>query len=102
MRPFTVTAPEAGKLPRWLLVLLCALYIVPGLVGRDPWRHDDAAGFGIAYSFAGLATGPVPGSVAWQVPHVFGLPVVDVGPAPFWLAAVAIHLLEPVLAPDTA
>ena len=39
-----VTELQAGKLPRWGLWLLCLLYIVPGLIGRDPWRFDDAAG----------------------------------------------------------
>ena len=69
MRPFLVTSPQAGKLPRWGLLLLCLLYVLPGLVGRDPWRTEDAAGFGIAYT---MATGDL---ADWMMPNVVGVPV---------------------------
>ena len=39
-----ITAPDAAKLPRLLLLALCVLYVLPGLLGRDPWTIDDAAG----------------------------------------------------------
>ncbi len=97
MKPFLVTALQAAKLPRWLLLLLCALYVVPGLVGRDPWRSEDAAGFGIAWT---MARAPA-GAVDWLLPNVLGVPVTEEGPLPFWLGALAIRAL-PVLAPDTA
>lgn len=87
MRPFLVTGLQAGKLPRWGLWLLCLLYVVPGLPGRDPWRYDDAAGFGVAWS---MATGHAGG---WLMPAIAGEPVPDEGPLPFWLAALAIRLL---------
>jgi hypothetical protein len=38
MRPFLVTAPEARRLPYWALATLLAFYILPGFIGRDPWR----------------------------------------------------------------
>lgn len=87
MRPFLVTGLQAGKLPRWLLRLLCLLYIVPGFVGRDPWRADDAAGFGVAWA---MAQG---GARQWLMPEVAGAPVFDEGPLPFWLGALAIRAL---------
>ncbi|MEK9721004.1 MAG: hypothetical protein VW257_08170 [Quisquiliibacterium sp.] len=65
MRPFLVTEAQAGKLPRWGLLLLTLLYVIPGFVGRDPWRHDDAAGFGIALTMArGEASD-------WLTPNLF-------------------------------
>lgn len=97
MKPFLVTALQAAKLPRWLLLLLCALYVVPGLVGRDPWRFEDAAGFGVAWT---MARAPA-GLLDWLVPNVLGVPVTEEGPLPFWLGALAIRAL-PVLAPDAA
>ena len=86
MRSFLVTGPQAGKLPRWGLWLLCLLYVVPGLPGRDPWRYDDAAGFGIAWS---MATG---GLEQWLMPSIAGEAVHDEGPLPFWVAALAIRM----------
>lgn len=81
MRPFIVTELQAGKLPRWGLLLVCALYAVPGFVGRDPWRPLDAADFGIALTM-------MRGDFAdWMLPNIAGLPVVDEGPLPFWIAA---------------
>lgn len=81
MRPFIVTDLEAGKLPRWALLLACALYVVPGFIGRDPWRSLDAAGFGIALSM-------LRGTWAdWAMPNIAGLPIASEGPLPFWIAA---------------
>jgi len=97
VKPFLVTSLQAAKMPRWLLLMMCALYVVPGLVGRDPWRFDDAAGFGIAWT---MALAPR-GLLDWLVPNVLGAAVAEEGPLAFWMGAAAIRLL-PFLAPDTA
>jgi 4-amino-4-deoxy-L-arabinose transferase-like glycosyltransferase len=96
LKPFLVTALQAAKMPRWLLLLMCVLYVVPGLVGRDPWRSEDAVGFGVAWTMS-LATR---GGADWLLPNVLGVPVIEEGPLPFWLGAIAIRAL-PFLAPDT-
>src|SRR5690606_34519739 len=83
MRAFLVTRLQARKLPRWALLLLCGLYVLPGFIGRDPWRVDDAAGFGIALT---MARG---GPLDWLVPNIAGMWVVDEGgPLPFVFAAL--------------
>lgn len=81
MRSFIITSTQARKLPRWGLLLLCALYILPGLLGRDPWRVDDAAGFGIAFTMYQGAL------IDWLVPNVAGQTLPGQGPLPFALAA---------------
>lgn len=91
MRPFIVTDLEAGKLPRWGLLLLCALYTLPGFPGRDPWRTLDAAGFGIALT---MMRG---GTHDWLAPNIAGLPVSDEGPLPFWIDALIGRLAAPLL-----
>jgi 4-amino-4-deoxy-L-arabinose transferase-like glycosyltransferase len=96
VKPFFVTSLQAAKMPRWLLLLLCTLYVVPGLVGRDPWRLEDAAGFGVAWT---MALAPR-GAADWLMPNVVGAPVLEEGPLPFWLGAIAIRAL-PFLQPDT-
>ncbi len=90
MKPFIVTELEAGKLPRWGLLLLCALYTLPGLIGRDPWRTQDAAGFGIALSMMRGDAGD------WLMPNIANLPVAAEGPLPFWIAALVGGVAAPV------
>jgi len=95
MRPFLVTELQAGKLPRWGLLLLCLLYTLPGFIGRDPWRHDDAAGFGIALT---MARG---GARDWLMPAIAGEAVYDTGPLPFWVGALFARAL-PMVSEHTA
>ena len=90
MKPFIVTELEAGKLPRWGLLLLCALYTLPGFIGRDPWRTQDAAGFGIALSMMrGDASD-------WLMPNIANLSMASEGPLPFWIAALLGGAVAPV------
>ena len=95
MKPFTVTSLQAAKMPRWLLLLMCGLYAVPGLIGRDPWRFADAAGFGVAWTMS-LAPN---GLVDWLAPNVLGEPLTEGGPMSAWLGAIAIRSL-PFVSPD--
>ena len=71
------------------LVLLCAAWIVLGLVGHDPWKPDDATSFGIAYDM--LRQGD------WIVPHVAGVPQPERPPLFYALAAGAARALDGVL-----
>ena len=86
MKPVRLPASATLALPRWGLVALCLLYILPGLVRRDPWKSDDAAGFGIMWT---MARG---GWQDWLLPPIAGLPVPGEGPLAFWLGALFIHL----------
>jgi 4-amino-4-deoxy-L-arabinose transferase-like glycosyltransferase len=86
VKPYLVTSLEAGRLPRWIPLLLCAVYVTAGLFGRDPWRPDDAAGFGIAHTMA------LGSAIDWLLPNVHGTLVPQGGPLPFWLGATAIRV----------
>jgi 4-amino-4-deoxy-L-arabinose transferase-like glycosyltransferase len=88
LKPFLVTDLQANKLPRWLLLLLCFLYALPGLIGRDPWRADDAANFGVGLT---MARG---GLTDWLIPNLAGLPMLDRGPMSGWVYAAAIKVLS--------
>ncbi|RJG15283.1 ArnT family glycosyltransferase [Massilia cavernae] len=85
MKPVRLPAAATLALPRWALYALGLLYILPGLIGRDPWK-DDAGSFGIMWTMAngGLAD--------WLAPNIAGLPVADEGPLAFWLGAICIKL----------
>ncbi len=86
MRPFLITSAQAGKLPRWGLLLLVVLYVLPGLFGRDPWATQDAAGFGVAHTMATGSLGD------WLMPNIAGAPIAEEGPLPFALSAAAIRV----------
>ena len=88
--PARLTASSALKLPRWALFLMCLLYILPGLIGRDPWKSEDATGFGVMWTMAeGAGFG---GITDWLVPNVAGAPLIEAGPLMFWVGALCIKL----------
>lgn len=85
MKPVRLPAAATLALPRWALFALGLLYILPGLIGRDPWK-DDAASFGIMWT---MAHG---GVNDWLLPNIAGLPAPGEGPLAFWLGALCIKL----------
>jgi 4-amino-4-deoxy-L-arabinose transferase-like glycosyltransferase len=85
MKPVRLPAAATLALPRWAVFGLGLLYILPGLIGRDPWK-DDAASFGIMWT---MAHG---GLNDWLLPNIAGLAVPDEGPLAFWLGALCIKL----------
>jgi len=85
MKPVRLPAAATLALPRWALYALGLLYILPGLIGRDPWK-DDAGSFGIMWT---MAHG---GIHDWLLPNIAGLPAPEEGPLAFWLGALCIKL----------
>src|SRR3970282_2440942 len=67
-----------------LVALLCAAWILPGLVGRDPWKPDEAHTFGVVYEL--LRGG------SWVVPALAGEPFLEKPPL-FYLPAAAVAKL---------
>lgn len=69
-RPALVTQRGAQRLPRWALLGLCAAWIIPGFLARDPWRNADVTAFGIMSAMAEGRTdwlSPPWGACLWQV-----------------------------------
>lgn len=86
MKPVRLPAAATLALPRWALFALGLLYILPGLIGRDPWKNDDAASFGVMWT---MAQG---GWQDWLWPNIAGLANNEEGPLAFWLGALGIKL----------
>ncbi len=86
MKPVRLPAAATIALPRWGVIALCLLYILPGLVRRDPWKAEDAAGFGIMWT---MAHG---GLQDWLAPNIVGMPMPAEGPLTFWIGAIFIWL----------
>ena len=85
--PALVTERAASRLPRLALLLICAAYLLPGLFGRDPWKHADITAFGYTVSLA-------KGHGSWLMPTIGGLPA-DGALLPYWVGAGFIELLGP-------
>ncbi|MCW5654682.1 hypothetical protein [Hydrogenophaga sp.] len=92
--PAIVSQSAVRRLPRLALVLFCVAYVLPGFLGREPWKNDDVSAFGVMLELAG-------GRSAWWSPEVLGLAAEEPGPLPYWLGALFIRLL-PFLSPEFA
>lgn len=92
--PAIVSQAAVRRLPRLALLLFCIAYVLPGFIGREPWKVADVAAFGAMHELA-------LGNSSWWSPVVLGLPVEDAGALPYWLGALCIRLL-PFLPADWA
>ncbi len=75
---------------RWLATLVIA-FLLPGLIGHDPWKSEDAISFGVVYGLLDHGT--------WLTPSLAGEPWLRDGPLYYWMAALcakALHMLVPV------
>jgi len=72
------------------LALLCAIWIVTGLIGHDPWKPEDAQSFGLVYHI--LQSGD------WLTPTLAGEPYMDKPPLFYMTAAMFAKLFSPMLA----
>lgn len=83
----TTASPES--IPAWLVVLLAAAWILPGLVGHDPWKPDEAYSFGLVYHI--LQSGDL------VVPTLAGEPFMEKPPLFYLTAALFAKLFSGVL-----
>ncbi|EHL20949.1 putative inner membrane transmembrane protein [Acidovorax sp. NO-1] len=77
------------------MILLCIAYVVPGFVGRDPWKSADVTAFGYMLE---LAQGRTP----WLNPLLGGMPPDTEGLLPYWLGAWALQLAPTWVTADMA
>jgi 4-amino-4-deoxy-L-arabinose transferase-like glycosyltransferase len=84
----------ALPLARVPLLILAAIWLLPGLVGHDPWKNDDAIGIGIAHQFASHGD--------WLLPRLAGEYYANDGPLFYWVAAAFARLLGGLIAQHDA
>jgi hypothetical protein len=70
-------------------------YVLPGFIGRAPWRSDDITAFGYMVALANGAT-------AWMSPQIMGIPPEVNALLPYWLGAWAIQLAPSWVGADFA
>ena len=73
----------------FLICLLCVAWIVPGLIGHEPWKTDEAYTFGVIYDM--LRGG------SWLAPTLAGEPFLDEPPLYYLTAAATAMLASPLL-----
>ena len=76
-----ISLPPSG----WVLTVLLVVYIFTGLIGHDPWKHDDAISIGIAHDIARNGN--------WLILQLAGRPYPD-APLYYWIAATAGKLFS--------
>ena len=97
--PAIVAQSAVRRLPRWALFLLCLAYILPGFIGRTPWKADDMEAFGYMLHLA-QAYGPE--SISWFKPSLLQQVEPHAALLPYWLGAWAIQLSPPGVPLDAA
>lgn len=77
------------------LLLFCIAYVLPGFIGREPWKGADMTAFGYMAEL-------VRGGAGWFAPQLMGIaPEVD-ALLPYWLGAWAMQLAPAWVPPDFA
>jgi hypothetical protein len=84
--PAIIAQSAVRRLPRLALLLFCLAYVIPGFIGRNPWKSEDIAAFGLMQELTTPAGD-------WLHPHLLGQPNNFDALAPYWLGAAAIKLL---------
>lgn len=91
--PAIVAQQGVRRLPRLALWLFTLAYVVPGFLGRAPWKSADMTAFGYMQA---LHRGDAP----WMAPHMLGLPPVQDGLLAYWFGATALALAPAWIPPD--
>ena len=76
------------------LIILCLAWALPGAIGHDPWKPDEAYSFGVVFEYLRGAD--------WAVPMLAGEPFLEEPPLYYLVAAGLSTLLSPLLAPHDA
>jgi len=75
--------------PVVVVILIGIAWIIPGLIGHDPWKPDEGYTFGIVYDI--LQTGD------WVIPTLAGEPFMEKPPLYFLTAALFGKIFWPLL-----
>lgn len=97
--PAIVAQSAVRRLPRWVLLMFCLAYVLPGFVGRTPWKADDMEAFGFMLH---LAQTFGPETVSWLKPTLLGQVDPHAALLPYWIGAWSIQILPAAIPIDLA
>lgn len=81
----STNAPVKEQDKPWLLVLLCLFWLIPGLVGHDPWKPEENENAALVISLLRSSN--------WVVPYLADQPYFETAPLYFWIAASLANAL---------
>jgi len=90
-RTLKLTAASTASMPRLIIFAVTCVYALSGLFGHDPWKNDDAVGFGTMWM---VAHGNFHDFI---FPHISGRDILIGPPLPYWLGGLSIHYLGPII-----
>ena len=93
--PAIVAQNAVRPLPRIALWLFCLAYLIPGLVGREPWKGEELQVFGQMLALA-------QGQSDWLHPTVWGQTLSLDAPLAYWMGTWAIGLAPSWLSAGSA
>lgn len=91
----TYTPPEQSPMPRptekpWLLLLLCFVWLWPGIIGHAPWYADEPQVMSVLAAWRAQET-------SWWLPVLAGEPHLQYSPFYYFLPYVLAQLFSPWL-----
>ena len=86
-----LTAAATASIPRTVIFALTLIYGLAGLFQRDPWKTEDAIGFG------GMFTAYQGNLQDWLVPHLAGREAALGAPLPYWLGGLLMEWFGPLI-----
>ena len=75
----------------WVLLLLCFVWLWPGILGHTPWKPDEPYVTAVVQAFVSGGH--------WLLPGIDGQPYLENSPLYYWVAAGLARLLSPWLLP---
>jgi len=93
--PAIVAQGSVKRLPRIALWLFCLAYVLPGFLGRGPWKRADITTYGYMAELAH-------GKSDWWHPTLVGMGPEVHALAPYWFGAWAIQMAPSWLPSDMA
>ncbi len=93
--PALVPQGAVRRLPHFALWLFALAYVLPGFIGRTPWRNADITAYGYMTELAA-------GRTDWLAPTLQGMPPDVDGLLPYWLGAWALQLAPSWIQPGFA
>lgn len=84
-----LTAAATQSIPRTVIFALTLIYGLAGLFQRDPWKNEDAIGFGGMWTLHQGALSD------WLVPHLAGRDTALGAPLPYWMGGLLMEWFGP-------
>lgn len=69
-----------------LFVIICLAWLIPGLIGHDPWKPDEAMAMGVVHAMLNGGS--------WLMPQIAGIVHSEYPPLYYWLAALSAKAFE--------